>query len=243
MKRKIGWGGWREIGWREIKETKETTEKRRKREEMFWRIAATALLMLFCVVAILTAGCGDNRINPASATGPSTTGTTGTTLDSSNDADLKLVKEYNSDYYGGKATKWTKSVVTVYDSTGQISNLQSILNDWNAVLNGKLTLVVSSGSGGDIEIIKGNVQSCSGYVYNTTYSGIFYGARIEVNLDGCNPGNWLIEQEIGHTIGIEHILDGGIMDSTLGSNRMTITIISMTKKLYSDSVPAGATII
>ncbi len=213
------------------------------------RIKRMIVLFFFLPFVVFGAsGCGDNRINPAGIAGPSTTTTI--TLDSSQDEDLKLVKKYNSDLQGGKATRWDKSVVTVYDSTGLFADLQSVLNEWNAVLAGRMILAIGNSNDKDIEIkINDSIIKCGQATY-FIYDSKIYAADIllkNFNDSFCfgsgsllNPKKILMH-EFGHVIGFgigngssdDHNNDGGLMTISGGNGRITDEVSRMLNRLYS----------
>ncbi|MBI5306635.1 hypothetical protein HZB04_03580 [Candidatus Wolfebacteria bacterium] len=156
-------------------------------------------LLILITLSILAFGCSQGAVN---ITGPSSTTTT--ELSVANDPDLQLVKKYNADKFGGFVNRWNKSVVTVYDTTGR-SDLQIALDEINAALGGKLTLI-KSGSSGDIKIEKGS----SNYAYD---AGDFDHSYIEARVIISNPSEptyiYVYKHELLHAIGFkEHTLSG-----------------------------------
>jgi len=214
-------------------------ERRERLKDWIFRLSVVAVMMILTIIAISFSGCSQGATN---ITGPSPTTTT-TILDSSNDEDLKLVKQYNSDLSGGKATRWNKSIVTVYDSTGKV-NLQSVLNEWNAVLAGKLTLAVG-GQGSDIEIVRDDSVACGvgGYY---PYNGIIIPRGIRISqtcLELPYDANLTAEHEIGHVIGFFGHTNSGVMSNNAHTitSQITSEISRMLNKLY--SIELGAQIV
>lgn len=220
-------------------------ERSERKNDLLWRISVTAGLLIIFTIWIVTVGCGDNRITPASSTGPNITSiTTTTTLDSSTDPDLKLVKQYNSDSAGGRVTRWNKSVVTVYDSTGgKVLNLQSILNEWNAVLGGKLTLITGD-SGSDITIISDDrLNTCGFAVWSYSFlNNEMLKPIISINFNSSSNPNYcasntnfsvVILHEIGHTLGFfGEARDRSVMDNSTVSSIMSDDVHRFFNKLY-----------
>ena len=83
----------------------------------------SGLIVIVFVLLLLTVGCGDNRINPASVTGPNTTTIT------MKDGDIADMKKHNA--INGVTHRLKGPVIKVYDETGLA---QPYLNKWGRII-------------------------------------------------------------------------------------------------------------
>ncbi len=213
--------------------------RRNERGNFFWKLIRMVGLFIWAFFGIFSViGCSQGAVN---ITGPSSTTTTTTKeISVANDPDLQLVKEYNADFYGGFVHRWNKSVVTVYDATGR-SDLQNILDEINAALGGRLTLV-KSGPPGDIEIQKGSPNDSSRSSDRSDSSNVIYKAYIEISNPSEPTYIYVYKHELIHTIsGFNNHTKSGIM--RLGSCACPIDdeVSRTLRKLY--DLPIGTKLI
>jgi len=183
----------------------------------------SGLIVIVFVLLLLTVGCGDNRINPASVTGPNTTTIT------MKDGDIAYLKKHNA--INGVTHRLKGPVIKVYDETGLA---QPYLNKWGRIIG--LTFVSGpKGSGLDI-LIDNSILNC----------GLTNAIRgpIKVRTTSCDsPGiGTILDHEIGHLVGFKgHTTDGGLMDISSPSDLITAPVASMLRLVYSypDGTPVA----
>ncbi len=186
---------------------------------------------VFIATAMVFMAAGLPACGKDALTGPSSKTET---ISAGNDADLKAVKQYNADAYGGVVTRWDRATVGVYDAVG-VPNLQGILNDWNNALGGKLTLV-GGPAGSPIEIVGDSAIADCGLARGASSGHRIESMRISIR---CNT-EAVVKHELGHAVGFtNHASDGGVMD-VRHSLVITEMYIKMLRRLY--NLAPGTTI-
>ena len=184
---------------------------------------------LLLAVLLFCSGCSLDRILGGDDEDKKDDQPQTTVVSVGNDADLALVKKYNADG-NGYVDRWEQSTVGVYDQIG-IPNLQEILDDWNAALGGKLTLVRGD-SQSPITIVTDTTRSLAGWTNSNIVNHRTQSAKISINTPVASL-YWTTKHELGHAVGFHgHTTAGGILNESPTSLTITDEVKRTLRKLY-----------
>jgi|GEM_PF-1945558 hypothetical protein len=174
---------------------------------------------------------------PTPAPTPAPTPTSGNLID--------LLTTYG--YGKNTVIRWADGVVEVYDSTNYPGiDVSQVLAQWNGVIGGKTTFVLSNNSASPVKIFYDaaavTAKGTGVWGYATVYWSNYTIVRADVRIlpEGywygyyIKPEYCLYLHEMGHVVGFSgHTSDGGVMDPTPRNTIITNTVRTVISGLYS----------